>query len=463
MGSTPKRESISVLRGAPALVVSLMMLRLASPVTASAAEILHLKNGTRVVVDRYWEEGDQVFYERFGGTFGFPRRLLDRVERETGSSLSQEAASPPSPTPIQPGPLPPQTHEDRAMATALEEARAATRRGDHDGASRRYREALAARPDSVVARVELAEVYLSRGDLVSAQAQLEHARQLAPRDAVVRELLGDVYHRRGRAVLAIREWQKALEISPHATLLDKLKRALRENEEDIAFDEVRGARVTLRYDGAVNERIGREIAGALEDEYDELVREFRFRPPAPVRVVLYTNQEFFDVTRAPSWVSAINDGEIRIPVQGLPGLDDRVRRVLRHELTHSFVNARTANNCPTWFQEGLAQLRAGDEPADLYPRLREAREAGGLLPLWSLEGPFLSLSPDQARLAYHTSLAATRYLVERRGREGLLGIIDELARMNNMNAALKRVVGLDYQELQTAWEADLNRYRPDHR
>jgi hypothetical protein len=27
-----------------------------------------------------------------------------------------------------------------------------------------------------------------------------------------------------------------------------------------------------------------------------------------------------------------------------------------------------------------------------------------------------------------------------------------------MNDALKKVVGLDYQEFQTAWEADLERY-----
>jgi hypothetical protein len=32
-----------------------------------------------------------------------------------------------------------------------------------------------------------------------------------------------------------------------------------------------------------------------------------------------------------------------------------------------------------------------------------------------------------------------------------------------MNDALKKVIGLDYQELQTAWEADLERYRPPDR
>ena len=36
-----------------------------------------------------------------------------------------------------------------------------------------------------------------------------------------------------------------------------------------------------------------------------------------MKVTLYTNREFTDVTRAPSWLSALNDGEIRIPIEGL--------------------------------------------------------------------------------------------------------------------------------------------------
>ena len=38
-------------------------------------------------------------------------------------------------------------------------------------------------------------------------------------------------------------------------------------------------------------------------------------------MVLYTQQAFADITRAPGWVGALNDGRIRVPVQGLSELD----------------------------------------------------------------------------------------------------------------------------------------------
>ena len=202
------------------------------------------------------------------------------------------------------------------------------------------------------------------------------------------------------------------------------------------------------------------MAMALESEYEELAQEFHFTPPAPVKVTLYTNREFSEVTHAPSWVSALNDGEIRIPVEGLDQINPKVRRLLRHELTHTFINARTGNNCPTWFHEGYAQLRANQMPEGMYESLQQAKESGRILPLWSLEGPLLNYSTEQARLAYYQSLAATQYLVKRRGKDSLNRIMDLLARRYTMNDALNKVIGLDYQELQTAWEADLGRYRP---
>jgi tetratricopeptide (TPR) repeat protein len=420
------------------------------------ADTLYLTNGRTIEVDRYWEEGNQIYYERNGGVFGFPRSLLERVVRGApgGPASKKQPESKQSET---------SGFRNEPYAQAIEKARESATEGDLEEASRQYRKALGAAPNSVTGRVELAELYIQRGDFMAAQTQLEQAKRVAPEESTVRELLGEVYYRRGRTALAIREWQKALELDPRADLVDKLKQALRENDQDIEFDELQRPHFLIRYDGAVNETIGREVAVALEREHQELVQEFHFTPQAPVTVTLYTNREFNDVTHAPSWASAINDGEIRIPVEGLTALTPKVHDVLRHELTHTFVNARTGNNCPTWFHEGLAQLRVGATPAGMYQQLSEARENGTLLPLWSLEGPVLSYSSEQARLAYLESLAATEYLVTRKGRHALSRILDLLARGQTMNDALTRVIGLDYQELQIAWEADLGRYRPGAR
>ncbi len=414
--------------------------------------MLYLTNGKQIVVDRYWEDGAQLFYERNGSTFGFPRVLLERAERNDETAPPRAELEPAEPLP--------NTMRDEAVYGTLEEARSAAREGDLAKALRLYRRVLSLSPDLVSARIELASQFLAAGNLQGAQTQLGQAKRLAPEEPAVRELLGDVFYRRGRTALAIREWQRALELSPSAVVLDKLKKALRENDQDIEFDEIRRPHFLIRYDGSVNEAIGREVAVALEQEYLELAREFQYSPTAPFHVTIYTNREFTEVTRAPSWASAMNDGEIRLPVQGLSQLTPELRSLLRHELTHSFINDRTRGNCPTWFHEGLAQWRTGEAPADLYPMLRKARANGTLLPLWTLEGSLLHYSERKADLAYRQALAATQYLVRRRSRQALGQILSRLAEQETMNDTLRKVIGLDYQEFQTAWEADLDHFRP---
>lgn len=418
---------------------------LLSTETANAREVLYLTNGRSITVDRYWEEGDQILYEKNGGTFGFPRSLLERVDRALPELIDDDE--------------PESGFRNEIADEAVSEARQTARDGDIDLATDLYQEAIQKAPDELEPRLELAELYFARGDLLAAQAELERAKHFDPDNAGIRERLGDVYYRRGRSGLAIREWQTALASDPSPGLLYKLKTALRENDDDINFEEVQQINFVIRYDGQVNEAIGRVVAAALDEEYYDLERELRYSPREPIRITLYTNREFQDVTHAPSWASGLNDGEIRIPVEGITELTPNLRRIVRHELTHSFVNAMTRTNCPSWFHEGLAQLREGSARRDPYPILRAAQAEGRLLPLWSLEGPLVNYSKDKAQLVYAEALAATEYLTARRGVGAPLKILQLLAKQQTMNDALKSVVGLDYQEFQTAWEADLERYR----
>lgn len=434
-----------------------ILLASSSAATAGTEIVLFLRNGRQIVVDRYWEKGEQVFYERNGSRFGFPRRLLERVGSAT-EGVSETASAGANEDGVAAG-----GYRNEAESTAIEAARQASREGNLEEATRQYRKALEAEPTAVATRIELAVLYFENGDLYAAESELVLAKRATPEQPRVRELLGDVYYRMGRTPLAIREWQAALTGNPSPGLLFKLKKALGENDEDINFEDVDRPHFLIRYEGTVDETIGRIVASALESEYYELARELHFTPASPVKVMLYTNQEFLDATRAPTWVSGLNDGEIRVPVEGLSGLTPKLRRVLRHELTHSFVNAMTGGNCPSWFHEGLAQLREGNERSDPYPRLNAARADGSLMPLWTLEGPLLNDSKDKALLAYAQALSATEYLAARKGHAALLQILQLLSERHTMGDALKRVVGLDYRDFQTAWEADLERYSPKGR
>ena len=135
-----------------------------------------------------------------------------------------------------------------------------------------------------------------------------------------------------------------------------------------------------------------------------------YAPTEAIVVILYPNQAFRDITRTPGWVGALNDGKIRIPVSGLTQMTPDLARVLKHELTHSFVRLITLGHCPVWFNEGLAQLEEGSSSAGLGSQLAQALAAGKIPPYASLEGTFVNLPSDQAVLAYAKSLAALEYL-----------------------------------------------------
>jgi len=101
---------------------------------------------------------------------------------------------------------------------------------------------------------------------------------------------------------------------------------------------------TLRYVTVErqSQRWARNILHTLERHYGAIESELSYSPPDSIGVILYTQQVFADITQVPNWVGALNDGRIRVPVQGLSEVTPELSRVLKHELTHSFVSAENA-------------------------------------------------------------------------------------------------------------------------
>src|SRR4029077_14596027 len=133
-------------------------------------------------------------------------------------------------------------------------------------------------------------------------------------------------------------------------------------------------------------------------------------PPDSIGVVLYTQQSFADITRAPGWVGALNDGRIRVPVQGLSGVTPELSRILKHELTHSFVRQKTRGHAPTWIQEGLAQWMEGKRSGEDAVLLLQVNQEGHAASLGTLEGSWIQLSTVEAAYAYAWALATIEYI-----------------------------------------------------
>jgi hypothetical protein len=216
---------------------------------------------------------------------------------------------------------------------------------------------------------------------------------------------------------------------------DAVKSRLRPEERLPAIDHVPAnfSRINTRYFQIVNQEntvsleLQQEILDVLENCYSELKRRFGYAPTKQIGVIFYQQQTFFDTTRAPSWAGGLNDGRIHIPVGGLEKMNANLASVLKHELAHSFVYFKTGGNCPTWLNEGLAQLvegKAGNRnKLTTVPRLQDLPQSFG------------QLNTNQAQAAYVYGLMAAEILAKN-GLQTVVKVLEDLGKGKTIDAAL---------------------------
>jgi hypothetical protein len=213
----------------------------------------------------------------------------------------------------------------------------------------------------------------------------------------------------------------------------------------------------LKYEGKqTSAAFRRALVETLESEYNDLVRDLGVAPRSTIAVILYTDQSFFDVTQAPSWSGAVNDGKLRIPIDGVATVTPELARVLKHELAHSFINQISAGRCPHWLNEGIAQamepksISDGRRLATLYTAQRQ-------IPLNTLEGSFMRFSTVEAYVAYMESLAAVQYVADTYGMSDVLRILQRIGEGSSAEAALRATIHSDYGRL----EEEVGKYLAD--
>jgi hypothetical protein len=258
---------------------------------------------------------------------------------------------------------------------------------------------------------------------------------------------------------AVAEWKRSQQQHPDADVARALEKAQRDLNVENSFREGRSAHFDLHYYGEAAPELARDVLRVLEGDFEDISAALNYTPKEPISVTLYTNQLFQDITRAPSWAGALNDGRIRVPVQGLDHVTPGLGRVLKHELTHSFINEKTHGRCPTWLQEGAAQWMEGtrtDENAaaellGMYDR-HEEPSLTVLEPFWT------NLHAGFARIAYEWSLAVieTMETTSPGDLERILDRIDEGASTEN---AVSATMHSTYADLNSATADYLRKLR----
>jgi tetratricopeptide (TPR) repeat protein len=463
-------------------LAAILILAVLAPLSAWADTIV-LKNGRRIFASNVVEKDGKVIYETSAGQFSLPKSIVDHIERGAPSaadSAARHAAqltlTPPSPesgteagSASREAVLHGAVHDgeiDRAYIAKLEgEARGGGRaaaeraalahhaagqfeldHGNLDRALGEERTALTFAPEQPGLLLNLAYMHLRRSEFKQALDFLERARRIAPRSADVAKLSGWAYFGMNKLKEAIAEWKRAQEIRPDAEVQAALAKAERDLQEEENYNENESSHFTLKYTGGAAPDLARDVLRTLEKDYEEIESELHFTPPDPIGVILYTQETFADITRAPGWVSAINDGRIRVPVQGLTNVTPELEHVLKHELTHSFLGQKTHGRCPVWLNEGIAQWMEGRRSGDNAVALVQIYDAKQFVPFVELEGSWMNLSGDAANYAYAWSLAGVEYLVQSAGMADLTRILDRITSGSSTEGALREVLRSNYPE-----------------
>ena len=461
------------------LIATMLMLA----ATAASADTIHLKNGRTILADHVRENGNRYEYEIGDDTYAIPKTSVDRVEAggmpamaASGKSAGDLPAFTPVDSLASEGNLPTAiVKEGKVDTDALSKLESkgnaelsATaeflagkfefEHGNIDQAHRYFDGALRFQPQNSTVLIYYSALLVRTGNASQALSYAQRAVSAAPRSPDAYTVLGYAQQACDRTKDAVASWKHSLELRPDPAVQRYLDKAQREQNVETDFAQRESSHFVLHYEGKqTSEAFRGQIVAALESDYDDLARDLGTPPHDNILVTLYTEQAFFDVTRAPSWSGALNDGKLRIPISGLSSMTSELARVLKHELAHSFINQLSAGRCPPWLHEGIAQLLEPKSVSSEGRQLARLFKTQRNIPLNVLEGSFLRFSGGEAYLAYAESLAAVSYINDTYGMSDIQRILQRLSDGSSTEAALRSTIHSDYGQL----ESELAKYLSD--
>ena len=294
--------------------------------------------------------------------------------------------------------------------------------GQPDSAANAFREALTSDPRNPRLHLGLATAaYVLRRDS-EARAALDTALALSPGLHEARELLGRVLYRSGElngAIAALEMVEREGVLS--ASLSESLNHWRREAELRDRMNVAFGSGFAVSFEGPGDEALAQQALASVQQAAARIGAVMSHFPMAPISVVLYTNEQFRDITRAPSWAGGAFDGTIRIPIRGALANPAELDRVLAHEYTHALVHDLAKSGVPTWLNEGLATALEREENQS-----RPRDPVGVTVPLRGLQTSFGRLTGAEAERAYAASASAVQRLLNEAGGTAITNLLRDI-------------------------------------
>ena len=317
----------------------------------------------------------------------------------------------------------------------------------------------------------------NEGEVLLERWQAEAARQWAekrlasePQHPVWRFLLGQALFELGRYAEALETFDSLLKVAPHPRIQAYREFVAQTIQSTATLQPIDTAHFRIFLDPDKDAALVPYVAEVLEQSYQRLGEIFRFTPTEKMRV------EIFPTTATFYPASSLSTRDIE--VSGAIGICKfnkimllsprnlargyRWTDALSHEYIHYIVVHLSHNRAPIWLHEGIAKYfeSAWRLPQGAWLDRRSESLLAHALRHNSFVG-FKNMDPSlvkldttyQVQLAYAEASSAIDFIVQQRGAEGLLGVLQALRQTQEGGAAeaVARVMGMAFDTFQEQW------------
>jgi Flp pilus assembly protein TadD len=287
-----------------------------------------------------------------------------------------------------------------------------------------------------------------------AHYELERSRSINPDNADTLFYLGLVLYETDSRLHAVELWELAIKLAPgRKEINDQLARARKEMAVEESMGRGNSSRFNLTYDPDVSATLALAVLDVLENAYNLVGADMGRFPEARIPVVIYKRSDFKSVTDSPDWSGGVYDGTIRLPFGTMEEITVPMRGILFHEYAHVVVFELTHGNCPTWLNEGIAEIFGRSQYTRSMP---ESHGAHVVAPpdFRKLDKGFGGLASKEALMAYQQSYSMVNYLVNTYGWYRVTQILTALGNGMNMDEAVSSTLqeySITYEGLVKEW------------
>ncbi|HNW33581.1 MAG TPA: tetratricopeptide repeat protein [Candidatus Ozemobacteraceae bacterium] len=339
-----------------------------------------------------------------------------------------------------------QKPEDLQIRFNLLSARITMR--DSDGAAAEARGIITLRPHDAETILRISTAFQKLEDDESAQQLLEELLSRTPNNSLALYQLGRLHYRQGNFAEARYDLTRSLEVDPkYPEAANLLRRIEREEKVESSFERDSSVHFNLTFEGVFPREWAHDLLDLFETAYQKSGDLLGHFPAQRAQVIVYSPADFRRVSDLPGWAGGVYDGKIRLPVPPGTSSPDQLAGAVFHEYCHHLIFLLTDGACPTWLNEGLAQLMEGLDPQ----RARQLLGTGAaamLTPLEKMDGPFArNATRQQAERLYAQALVTVAQLIEDQGVAAIRELLGHLGRKRPLDEALSMVFNLTLEGL----------------